>query len=457
MHNLASRRGRGIGRADEVRLVRADEARCGESILGRVPTVSVSPAPAPARWTVAVPGSKSLTNRALLLAMVADGTSRLTACLDADDTRVMRGAMRALGASVEENGDVVTVGGLGSAPRGDATLWCGQAGTVGRFLVPVCAAGTGRFRFEADAQLAARPLRPVLAALEAQGARYASEGDGTFPLTIDAHGLRGGDIHVDAQASSQFLSGILLAAPLAQAASTVPRHDGVSQPYVELTLDAMRAFGAVVGERDGRYALEPSGYRATDYAVEPDASTASYFLGAAAVTGTTVTLPGIDLDRSRQGDLALAGILERMGCAIASRAPLTLAGAGPGELRGVTVDMSDCSDVFMTLACVAPFASGPTTITGIEHARLKESDRVAAVAENLARLGISTEAGPDRITVEPGSPQPGRIPSYDDHRVAMSFSIVGLRSPVEIEQAEAVAKTCPPFFELWRATGALIA
>jgi 3-phosphoshikimate 1-carboxyvinyltransferase len=417
--------------------------------------VRVSPGSPPAHWQLRVPGSKSLTNRALLLAGVADGRSRLTAPLIADDTEAMAGALRALGATVTfgEDGEapVCDVDGIGSAPRGPASVQCEMAGTVGRFIVSMIAAGHGRFTVDGHPQLRRRPLGPVLAALRAQGAEIDGE---SLPLTVQAHGLTGGVLEVDATVSSQFLSGLLMASRFALAPATLRFGALVSAPYLELTIDMMRAFGVGVQRGDGELVLEPGGYRATDLTIEPDVSTASYFLASAALTATTVTLPGLDLGATRQGDIELVDHLRAMGCEVVAASPLTL--RGPARLRGVHVHMGDSSDVFMTLACVAPFADGPTTIEGIGHARVKESDRIGATAENLRRLGVRVEEGPDVLRIHPGMPVSATLPTYDDHRIAMAFSLFGTRVPVELEDGGVVAKTCPEFFSLWRATGAVV-
>ena len=415
-------------------------------------TVRVAPGrPAP-RWEVRVPGSKSLTNRALLLAGVAGpGESRLSDPLIADDTEVMAAAVDALGARVTRDGGDWVIAGLGAPPRGDAAVWCGMAGTVARFLLPMLAAGEGRFALDAHPQLRRRPLGPVLDALATQGARI--EGS-SLPLTMTASGLSGGELRVDASVSSQFLSGLLMAAPLARAPLRLEFGALVSRPYLALTLQAMAAFGVEVERGEGSLSVAPGGYRATRYAVEPDASTASYFLAAAALSATTVRLPGLDLRRTAQGDAEIAGLLERMGCTLGADGPLEL--TGPERLRGVHVDMGDSSDVFMTLACVAPFAEGPTTIEGVAHARVKESDRIAATAENLGRLGIAVDEGPDFLRIHPGIPRPARLPTYEDHRIAMAFALIGTRVPVALEDPGVVAKTCPTFWELWPLTGALV-
>jgi 3-phosphoshikimate 1-carboxyvinyltransferase len=422
------------------------------------PRVRVSPGVPPERWQVRVPGSKSLTNRALLLAGVAAGRSRLRAPLLADDTEVMAQALRALGAGVTtvagDDGPDWVVDGLGAPPAGEREVYCGMAGTVGRFIVPMLAAGTGRFAVDGHSQLRRRPLGPVLAALRAQGARIDGE---ALPLTIIADGLAGGDIDVDASVSSQFLSGLLMAAPLARSPSALRFGELVSAPYLQLTVDVMSTFGVGARRQPGALVVEPGAYRAAEFEIEPDVSTASYFLASAALTGTTVTLAGLDLDATRQGDIELVDHLQAMGCVIAARSPLSL--TGPAQLRGVHVDMNSSSDVFMTLACVAPFAQGPTTIEGVAHARVKESDRVAATAENLRRLGVTVEEGPDFLRVIPDPARPpraARLPTFEDHRIAMSFALVGARIPVELDEPDVVAKTCPSFFELWRHSGAVV-
>ncbi len=425
------------------------------TVAPRASAVRVSPGTPPARWEVRVPGSKSLTNRALLLAGVAAGQSRLINPLLADDTRVMADALRVLGASVVphagDRGGEWVVGGIAGPPRGEGRIWCGMAGTAGRFLVAMLAAGDGRYVVDAHPQLRRRPLGPVLDALRAQGA--ALDGD-AFPLTVTGHGLAGGTIDVDASASSQFLSALAMAAPLARAPTTLRFRALVSRPYLRLTLDVMREFGVRVDGTPGVLQVAPQSYRPAALEIEPDASTASYFLAAAALTATTVRLPGIDLDATGQGDSELVGHLQRMGATIAARRPLEL--TGPQRLRGVHVNMGDSTDVFMTLACIAPFADGPTTIEGIGHARVKESDRVGATAENLRRLAIEVEEGADFLRVHPGAPVTARLPTYEDHRIAMAFSLIGIRVPVIIERPEVVAKTCPEFFALWPTTGAVV-
>ncbi len=417
----------------------------------------VSPGHPPARWRIEVPGSKSLTNRALLLAAVAGGTSRLANTLVADDTLVMRDALVALGAQITAHDGELLVGGLSGPPTESASLYCGMGGTVGRFLLPMVAAGQGRFALDAHPQLRRRPLGTVLEALRAQGAEI--EGD-SFPLTVAASGLSGGVLEVDASVSSQFLSGLMLAAPLAATPTTLRFERPVSRPYLDLTAAVMAAFGATVAVGETAVTVEPGEYRADDYAVEPDASTASYFLASAALTRTEVALARMHRERTGQGDIVLAEHLAAMGAELVD-GPQGLSLRGPsGPLHGVHVEMSNASDVFMTLACVAPFADSPTTIEGLANVRVKESDRLLATAENLGRLGIAVDAGPDFISIDPDPtrpPRPGvRLPTYDDHRIAMAFSLIGTHVPVELEAPHVVDKTCPTFWALWRETGATV-
>jgi 3-phosphoshikimate 1-carboxyvinyltransferase len=370
----------------------------------------------------------------------------------ADDTEVMAAAVRALGARVEETGGGDwRVEGLAGPPSHDAEIWCGMAGTVARFVLPMLAAGHGRFVLDADPQLRRRPLGPLLVALRAQGALVEGE---ALPLTLDASGLAGGDVEIDASTSSQFASGLVMASPLARGPVRLRFGELVSRPYLRLTLDTMAAFGATVNSVEGSLTVATGSYRPCEFTVEPDASTASYFLASAALTGTRVRLEGLDLERTAQGDVEIARALVRMGATVGAGSPLEL--QGPAQLRGIEVDMGDSSDAFMTLACVAPFALGPTTIEGIAHARVKESDRIAATAENLTRLGIKVEEGADHLRIHPGTPQPTRLPTYEDHRIAMAFALIGTRVPVVLENPAVVAKTCPTFFSLWRSTGAAI-
>ncbi|MFH8241030.1 3-phosphoshikimate 1-carboxyvinyltransferase [Streptomyces sp. NPDC018321] len=405
---------------------------------------------ADAELVARIPGSKSLTNRALLLAAAAPGTSRLRAPLVSDDTVAFRTALNGLGARVEaDDADQCwTVTGTGRGPVGPAQVWCADAGTAARFLPPFAATGRGTFVFDGSEQLRARPQKALADALTRLGTHVRVHEGGRLPLHLETSGLDGGEITLDASMSSQYVSGLLMAAPLTRRGLTLDVRSLVSRPYLDMTLRLMRHFGArfEVDETGGRIEVRPGGYRAADVVVEPDASTASYVFAAAAVTGRTVTVPGLGADSS-QGDLGFVRVLERCGARVTVGAQATTV-TGDGRLRGgFDVDMGDVSDTFMTLAAIAPLADAPVTIHGIGHARLKESDRIAAVAANLRACGIRVEDGNDWITVRPGTPGPARIACHRDHRIAMSFAVLALGSGVrlELDDPACVSKTFPGF------------
>ncbi|MFD3942264.1 3-phosphoshikimate 1-carboxyvinyltransferase [Streptomyces sp. NPDC058579] len=397
-----------------------------------------------------IPGSKSLTNRALLLAAAADATSALGAPLVSEDTTAFREALRGLGVRTDTTGGdgVWTVRGLGRGPSGTGTVWCADAGTAARFLPPFAATGHGDFGFEGSAQLTARPVAPLAEALRRLGTDVSTAPGGRLPLRVRSRGLDGGELTVDSSLSSQFLTGLLMAGPLMRTPLTLRVPELVSRPYIDMTLALMRHFGAEVEEATpGVFTVRPTGYRGADLPIEPDASTASYVFAAAAVTGTSVRVAGLGRG-SLQGDLRFTEVLARTGARVETTDEATTV-TGSGALRGgFSVDMGEISDTFMTLAAIAPLADAPITITGVAHARLKESDRVAAVEGNLRALGIRTETGPDRITVHPGTPAPARIVCHRDHRIAMAFSVLGLRAEgITLDDPGCVAKTFPGFHE----------
>ncbi|MEW1911130.1 3-phosphoshikimate 1-carboxyvinyltransferase [Kitasatospora sp. NPDC085895] len=399
-----------------------------------------------ARGAIArIPGSKSITNRALLLAAAALGPSRLGAPLVSADTVAFRRALEALGVRVDEQDGDWVVHGTGRGPHGRARLWCEDAGTAARFLPVLAAAGSGRFEVDGTEQLRARPLGPLVDALVRLGAEVTAGPGGRLPLTVRTTGLQGGEIALDSTSSSQYLTGLLLSAPLMRSPLTVHAAGLVSRPYIDMTVALMRRFGADVAQGpDGRLRVT-GGYRATDLRIEPDASTASYVFAAAAVSGRSVTVPGLGRD-SLQGDLRFVEVLRRAGAEVEIGEDGTTV-TGTGRLRGgFEVDMGDISDTFMTLAAVAPLADGPITVTGIRHARFKESDRIAAVAGNLRRLGVEVTEGPDRLTVHPGAVSGGLVDCHRDHRIAMSFSVLGLRVPgIVLDDPSCVDKTFPEF------------
>jgi 3-phosphoshikimate 1-carboxyvinyltransferase len=404
----------------------------------------------PAGW-FKPPGSKSLTNRALVTAALAAGTSHLGGALVADDTRAMRSALRALRIPVaaSSGGMLVEVAGCcGRPPAARSRVDAQSAGTVARFMAPVLALAEGSHLLDGSAQLRGRPLGGVVRAMRELGVEVAClEREGCLPIRVRGAGGRlGTHVRVSGSVSSQFASGLLLSAPCLAAGLTLELTDDVvSRSYVEMTIAVMRAFGARVVADDRRFVVEPTGYGACDYAIEPDASAASYFFGAAAITGGRVSVPGLG-SSSVQGDLAFVSVLERMGCAVRIESGATHV-AGPERLRGVDVDMSDLSDTAQTLAAIAPFAETPTRIRGIGFIRRKESDRVGAVVRELRRAGVEAHEEADGMVIKPGAPRACRIETYEDHRMAMSFALLGLRTPgLVVADAGCVAKTYPDYF-----------
>ena len=404
--------------------------------------------------SVAIPGSKSITNRALLLAALAHGQSHLAGVLASDDTIVFLQALQALGFTVEYDqarGACYLIGNGGRIPKETAKIWCGSAGTASRFLLAAVATGQGTFEFDASTQMRSRPIGPLVQALQVQGADIRLSPGGSFPLTLRAGGLAGGRVQVSSgDESSQYLSAMLMAAPLAKQPVELGTSVSVSKPFIDMTVRMMEEFGVTV-KQDGyeRFRISaPSPYHGRTYAIEADASTASYFFGAAAITGGTVHARRISRRDSLQGDARFPDILEAMGCTVTERDD-GVSVTGPRRLRGITADLGDISDTAMTLACVAPYADSPTTIQNIGHIRLQESDRIAALATNLQQMGIRTEAGPDSLTVYPGTPHGAVIDPFGDHRIAMAFSMMGLATPgVGVSDPECVAKTCPEFYDL---------
>lgn len=421
-------------------------------------SLPIQPAQGPIDATVRLPGSKSITNRALLLAALADGSCRITHALFADDTRYTAAALERLGFAIDrkptdEEFTVQGRGGIIPEPRAD--LFVGNAGTAMRFLAAFVALGHGRYRLDGVPRMRQRPIAGLLAALETLGVRAIAENDdGCPPIRIETDGLPGGSVTMRADISSQYLSAVLLASPLSRDGVTVTV-DGkvVSEPYVAMTVRMLRQWGIHV-EKDGPTVYHVPGgqsYTAREvYEVEPDASSASYFMAAAAVTGGRVRVEGLGL-HPLQGDVEFASVLEQAGCRI-TRTETALEVQGTDLLHGVDVDMNAISDTVMTLAAIAPFADGPTTIRNVAHVRVKESDRLAALATELRKLGADVEERSDGLTIYPApSCRPAEIDTYDDHRMAMSFAIAGLRSPgVVIRDPSCVAKTFPDFFRRLR-------
>lgn len=404
---------------------------------------------------VAVPGSKSITNRALLAAALASGESVLDGCLESDDTIAMRGCLTALGAAVSTAGDRWTVRGTGArllVP--DAPLDARASGTTARFVSAAATLGPGPVVIDGSPRMRERPIDDLVRALEGLGARIEILGRaGCPPLRVHGGGLAGGEATIDARRSSQFVSAVLLAAPYARRPVLLRLEDGalVSRPYVDLTLQVMRAFGADCGWRTAGalHVGAPHPYTHGRHRIEPDASAAAYPFAAAAITGGRVRVAGFAAD-SIQADLALLGVLEQMGCRV-RRAGGEIEVMGPPAgrpLRGVDVDMNDMPDAVLALSVVALFAEGTTRIRNVANLRIKETDRLAALERELRRLGARAEADRDGLRIEPAPLHAAEIETYDDHRMAMAFALAGLRVPgVTILDPGCAAKTWPSYFE----------
>jgi 3-phosphoshikimate 1-carboxyvinyltransferase len=404
--------------------------------------------------SVRVPGSKSVTNRTLLIAALAKGDSELRGALASDDTRVMLEALGGLGCAVRQGADSWQVRGTGGVLRApDGPLMVGNSGTTARFLTVAAALADGPVVIDGSPRMRERPIEDLARALVALGVPVEILGhDGCPPVRVAGGGLPGGEVAVDASRSSQYVSALLLSAPYA-AEDLILRFAGgtlVSRPYVELTLQVMRAFGAEVdwNEAGGVTVRAGHRYEGRAFAVEPDASSAAYPFCAAAIAGGRVRVEGIPPD-SVQADFGLLEILERMGCRIRRGADFAEVEGPPGRLHGIDLDMNDLPDAVLALAVVALFAEGTTRIRNVANLRIKETDRLAALETELRKLGADARTTEDSLTVTPGPPRGAEIETYDDHRMAMAFALAGLRIPgVVILDPACVSKTWPEYFDV---------
>lgn len=415
--------------------------------------MQIIPIPHPLSATVRLPGSKSLTNRALLISALAKGTTRITNALFSDDSRYFAHALQTLGFDVQldEAKFEMTVAGLGgSIPARKAELFIGNAGTAARFLSAFLTLGTGEYILDGEPRMRERPIGDLIDALNQLGVELEATNN-CPPVEIFAKGLPGGKTKIAGNISSQFLSALLMVAPYARSTIEIEVATELnSKPYVDMTLAIMQDFGVEI-ERQGyeRFIIHPSFFfPLSSYSIESDASAASYFFAAPAICGGTVKVENISR-KSVQGDIAFLSVLQQMGCSVTETDNCILV-TGHSELRGVDVDMRDIPDTAQTLAAVAPFASSPTRIRGIASARVKETDRVSATCTELKRLGVQVEEHEDGMTIYPCSNmQPATIQTYNDHRMAMAFSLIGLRfNGVTIENPTCVSKTFPNYFEV---------
>lgn len=421
----------------------------------------VQPVDIPVNAVIDVPGSKSITQRAMIAAALAKGVSRLQGALRSEDTELLADALSKLGMEIEWDGAGLTIKSNGAiGPGGDfqqpLELYMGNNGTGIRLLTSLVCLGSGYYLLTGTKRMEERPIAPLLEALRQWGAVISCvKGTNCPPVLVEADGLAGGETVIDGSLSSQYISSLLLVAPYLKAPSRIfVRGRLVSEPYVDITLAVMRSFGAVVEKREDEglfFEVQPQPYNAMTYAVEGDASSASYFWAAAAVTGGRVTVSNIPAD-ALQGDAAFADILGRMGCeVIKDENGVTVSGPELGGLKAIDIHMGRWPDVAPTLAVVAAFARGTTRISGIHHLRIKETDRINAVATELKRMGAVVHELEDGLIIEGGGPLHGaEIHTYNDHRMAMAFAVAGLKVPgVVISNPDCVVKSFPDFWEKW--------
>lgn len=404
---------------------------------------------------VSVPGSKSITNRALLLAALADGESCLEGALFSDDSRYFLKCLQDLGfeAKADEAARRVRVKGLGgSVPKKEAEIYVGSAGTAARFLAAFLACSHGSFYMDASEQMKKRPMESLLKALQEVGAEISCTGEqGHFPLQIWGSGIHKQHITVDIDKSSQFLSALLISGFLSEKELHIHIEGSHGMAYIQMTVEMMQQFGVCAKQVSEREFVIFAGqrYQARAYDIEPDASAACYFWAMAAILGISVTVERTHFD-SLQGDVAFVHILEQMGCEVQdTEEGIMVTGPYDGRLKGVTVDMRACSDQAITLAAIAPFAEEPVRIRGISHIRGQESDRIAAIIENLTALGIRTEELSDGVVIYPGEAHGSVLQTHEDHRLAMGFALTGLRvEGVKIMNPMCCRKTFEDYFSV---------
>ena len=422
--------------------------------------------------TVSVPGSKSITNRALIVAALSDGPCILKGCQFSDDSKNFINCLKQLGFRLKERGTDVTVYGCGGRiPEKKAGIYVGSAGTAARFLTAMLAVSDGEYEVNCSEQMKKRPMAPLFDALRSMGAEISClEKEGHLPVRIIGRGhcdtsSEKIDINVDITESSQFLSALLIVAPLLGKNVKIGLTGSHGLKYADMTVAMMESFGVKAVRNNGNYIINPGTYSAEEYRIEPDVSAAAYFYSLAALTGCSVTVENVTLP-SLQGDVKLLDILKKMGCDCTTcveqpdstnninnvivKGPTDSEGY-PLKLKGgFTADLSEFSDQALTLAVLAAYADSPITITGIAHIKKQESDRINSITENLSTLGIKTESGEDYVTIYPGETHGGEIQTFEDHRVAMAFSLAGLKTPgVTILDKECCGKTFKEYFEVF--------
>jgi 3-phosphoshikimate 1-carboxyvinyltransferase len=422
----------------------------------------VSPTDKAVDGEIYVPGSKSYTNRALIIAALAEGTSKLKGILRSDDSYWCIDALKKLGVKVEVQGDSVTIEGCGGEwPIQEGELFIGAAGTIARFLPgALTISKTGRWKVDGIGQLRERPLKPLITSLQELGAdiSYLTENEG-LPLEVKGTGLHGGSIKVPGNVSSQFLSGLLIASPYASEPVQIEVINGLVQPsYIGITIQLMQQFGARIEHSDDYQMITvyPTGYKAQDVVLEADASTACYFLSLAALTGGTIRINNVGYN-SYQPDARFIDVLERMGCEV-SKSETHLRVTGPKQLKGgFVVDMKPMSDQALTIGALAPFADAPIQVTNVAHIRAHESDRISVLCQSLQKMGIKVEEQEDGFKIYPGELKGATLDPHDDHRHAMVFGLLGTRvAGIHILEPGCVSKTCPDYFEVLKKLGLMV-
>lgn len=414
-------------------------------------------------FTVPVPGSKSVTNRALLLAVLAQGKSLLTGVLFSDDSRYFMECVKELGFELsadERAGTVSVYGNPQKIPKQGTSIYVGSAGTAARFLTAFLCLSGGEYFLDASEQMKKRPMEPLLRSLRELGAEITCTGEeGHFPFRVRSNGTAKQEISVNIDDSSQFLSALLISCCLSGDDFTIHVQGSHGMSYIDLTTRMMEEFGvhALCRREGGRLSYFVTGgqsYRGREYAVEPDISAACYFYAMAMLLGVRITVKGVKRD-TMQGDIAFLQVLEQMGGTLQeTKDGIALTGPADGKLRGVEADMHAFSDQALTLAALAPFAGQPTTITGIGHIRGQECNRIAAICKELGKLGVFCEEFPDGVRIDPAHSDihGGTVHTYEDHRVAMSFALIGLRVPgIVIDNPFCCRKTFEHYFDLFGA------
>lgn len=421
-----------------------------------LPSKSIQPIAGPVQGSIRPPGSKSITNRALICAALASGRSTLTGVLESDDTQVMLESLSRLGFDVQHDADACRVsieGHAGVIPNPQAKLEIGNSGTSVRFLTAMLGLAGGDYFIDGVERMRERPIGPLVAALQQFGSNVEAISSGDCPpVVIKPDGTSQDSISVAGNLSSQYLSGLLMAAPQLKHDLKIAI-DGrlVSLPYVSMTTAVMKSFGVSVEveEADGiptSFLIRASeSYSGCEYSIEPDASAASYFFAIPAIVGGSATIVGLGAN-SLQGDVSFVKCLEQMGCVVEfGDDAITVSGKAK---RGIDIDMADISDTVQTLASVALFVDGPTRIRNVAHNRVKETDRIGNLVIELRKLGVQVDEREDGLTIHPGPMKAATFETYDDHRMAMSFALIGLKQAgIEVENPGCVSKTYPRFFD----------